>query len=427
MTGRYLANLLFFRFCHHLYSSRNCLRKLHNDYDYIGIQSSPGSQAILSSFGWTPRRCRDDGLHRTLLDTADTISVGLDRSGCVFVLSGFLITGILYDTQDDPKRLFKFYIRRTLRIFPLYYSIFLLILLATPIFHWIWKPGWFLWLVYLGNYGIPMKDRDSIALLTSGLSLTPALRLHFGHFWTLCVEEQFYLLWPLVVYLVKDRVRLRNVCLATVCIMPLLRLTARFTIPAALLHMDFLYTFTPFRIDSLLLGGFVALCLRGPEATRLKATAPWITTGLLALWVVAEGITHTVNHHFIANRYSSPWMTTIGFSLIDLFAAGVILLAIDPGTFIFSVLNLPLLRWLGGMSYGFYIFHQLFFDAYGRLTERIFGAVAPHLYPKRAVVAFCCTLFLAWLSFKFFESKFLKLKNRWAPNNLQKPGGASVR
>ena len=69
-----------------------------------------------------------------------------------FVLSGFLITGILYDTRDHPRRVRNFYMRRTLRIFPLYYAVLVGALLTTPIFHWLWSPAWLLWFTYLGNY-----------------------------------------------------------------------------------------------------------------------------------------------------------------------------------------------------------------------------------------------------------------------------------
>ena len=68
-----------------------------------------------------------------------------------FVLSGFLITGILWDTREQTHRMRNFYVRRTLRIFPLYYGLFLLLFLLTPLLHWQWNSGWLLWVTYLGN------------------------------------------------------------------------------------------------------------------------------------------------------------------------------------------------------------------------------------------------------------------------------------
>ena len=69
-----------------------------------------------------------------------------------FVLSGFLITGILWDTRDRPHAMRAFYIRRTLRIFPLYWGVFLVLLLLTPICRWQWSGAWLLWPLYVGNF-----------------------------------------------------------------------------------------------------------------------------------------------------------------------------------------------------------------------------------------------------------------------------------
>lgn len=143
-----------------------------------------------------------------------------------FVLSGFLITGILYDTRNTRHRFRNFYVRRTLRIFPLYYGILLAAVLLMPVFHWVFHPIWYLWPLYLENYGRFVWVHD---LHTTPYALdhllsarrhfaNPPLVFYLGHFWSLCVEEQFYLAWPLVVFLVKDRVRLRNVCAAALLV-----------------------------------------------------------------------------------------------------------------------------------------------------------------------------------------------------------------
>ncbi len=134
-----------------------------------------------------------------------------------FVLSGFLITGILYDSQDRPHRFRDFYARRTLRIFPLYYFVWIVVVLLAPWAEWQWSWRWALWPAYLGNYarflflhgaGDPYRfDRLTFGPLVRGWFGYP-MHLYIGHFWSLCVEEQFYLVWPWVVYAVRRRERL---------------------------------------------------------------------------------------------------------------------------------------------------------------------------------------------------------------------------
>jgi peptidoglycan/LPS O-acetylase OafA/YrhL len=336
-----------------------------------------------------------------------------------FVLSGFLITDILYDTRHASHRVRNFYVRRTLRIFPLYYAVLLLVLLSAPVFHWIWFRGCYLWPLYLGNYdrflfvGDYQRNASLFNTLNSSLPVSPPYSLQFVHFWTLCVEEQFYLVWPLVVFLVKDRIHLRNLCAAVVILVPLLRLLCVRTLPAPLLQAHFLYMFTPLRIDALLLGGFIALCLRGPEAELLFRLARPLVLSLPAAFVLVEAGTLIFAHHPLPAGFGTPWMSIIGFTLIDLFAAAILLLALVPTSFLYRIFNLLWLRRLGQMSYGFYIFHLLFYDAYRRLAVLLAGRNARSVELLTAVIGLLGTLLLSYLSFRFFESKFLRLKGRF--------------
>jgi peptidoglycan/LPS O-acetylase OafA/YrhL len=120
-----------------------------------------------------------------------------------FALSGFLITGILLDTRGTKGYFRNFFARRILRIFPLYYGVFVLLLLLTPFLHLQWHPGHLLYLVYLGNIAY---------LVNTGLGkIVPDVSLI--HFWSLAVEEQFYLIWPCVIFFITSRRRLVWVCL----------------------------------------------------------------------------------------------------------------------------------------------------------------------------------------------------------------------
>ncbi len=119
-----------------------------------------------------------------------------------FVLSGFLITGILLDTRELPGYFKNFYVRRALRIFPLYYTMLAVLFLLTPWLHLQWHTGHIAYLFYAGN--IAYNLNPDLAQVRPAVS--------FLHLWSLAVEEQFYLIWPLVVLMVSSRRRLAWIC-----------------------------------------------------------------------------------------------------------------------------------------------------------------------------------------------------------------------
>ena len=335
-----------------------------------------------------------------------------------FVLSGFLITGILYDTRHTAHRFRNFYVRRTLRIFPLFYGVLLIGLLLNPIFHWVWHPGWFLWPFYLGNYvrflWLPefLQDTGALEHLRSGLPFQSPFLLLLGHFWSLCVEEQFYLVWPFVVFLVKDRVRLRNICVA-VCFLSLAaRIACVFLVPKAYLDAELLNRLTPLRADALLLGGLIALMLRGPEGKWLRRISRPVFALFVTGFIAFEGVYLLYAHKVYQPRTGAPVLGTLGLTLIDLFAGLLILLSLDPTSRVYRIFTLRPLRRLGQMSYGFYVFHDIPHYAYRQLVYNTAGYVRGSTI-LIALVGFCGTLILSYLSFRFYESPFLRLKDRF--------------
>ena len=127
-----------------------------------------------------------------------------------FALSGYLITGILFDTREAHSRWRDFYIRRTLRIFPLFYGILLLLAVITPLVHWNWTWRWLSLPGYFFNFMPPTVPNhpEPLGVLTGWFHHRTAVNLVFFHFWTLCVEEQFYLVWPAVV----SWLRIASIC-----------------------------------------------------------------------------------------------------------------------------------------------------------------------------------------------------------------------
>jgi peptidoglycan/LPS O-acetylase OafA/YrhL len=211
-----------------------------------------------------------------------------------FVLSGFLITGILFDSLDDPHRVRNFYMRRTLRIFPLYYGLMLLLL---PFSYGQLSWSWLVWPAYLGNYArfwghyafdSPLYNLANLQP-TAKIAIhgTHQARLFLGHFWSLCVEEQFYLIWPWIVFWIRDRRKLLWICAVIIPICVAARVMSQHLLPLWMLHNDVLASATPFRFDALLLGGCIALWLRGPHADLLLRAARFAWPPVLAamfLW-----------------------------------------------------------------------------------------------------------------------------------------------
>jgi peptidoglycan/LPS O-acetylase OafA/YrhL len=330
-----------------------------------------------------------------------------------FVLSGFLITGILYDTRDDPRRLRNFYIRRTLRIFPLYYAVLLALFLLTPVMHWAWTWQWIAWPLYLGNFLrflYPHLNNGFVATFADAHLVSrayPNLDLRLGHFWTLCVEEQFYLLWPSIVFTVRDRRKLIAICITCIILAPLARTLATTLLPQALVSGDVVFHATPFRFDTLLVGALIALLYRGAHRAEMQKAAQAVlaiavlcTLAVCGYWIRfhRSSLNNAVEHH--------PWM----FTVIALFSGALMLRTLLPGTIPYRILNLRWLRLVGTVSYGAYVFHDIPHGEYLRLVAHYSHHGVRGI---TAVFGLVMTLALAFLSYHFFELPILRLKDRF--------------
>lgn len=321
---------------------------------------------------------------------ADSGWMGVDL---FFVLSGFLITGILFDTAFTENKAKNFYARRALRIFPLFYGVLVGLLLLTPVLHLHWRPGHLLFFFYLSN----MTDffAPNLAPVHNWINL--------GHLWSLAVEEQFYMLWPFVVWWIRDRRKLLWIILGVLIAGPLLRglLLWEGMNPGTISRL--LIT----RADSLLFGGAVALIVRGPEADRIPVRQ--ILTVSSALFVLLLFLSH-------GPVADSPWMSSIGYSVIAACSACLVFLAQQGSNWVSRSFEHPFLRFFGRYSYGLYIYHGIYFVYLRHLSGSLQNVVHSETLAQLLDFAFGfgISIGLAMLSYHCFEAPILRLKRKFA-------------
>ena len=326
-----------------------------------------------------------------------------------FALSGFLITGILWDRLDRPQWWREFYIRRSLRIFPLYY----LVLLATALIAF--------------ALGATLKGTAKIGFDFLYLSDVPwlwgemfgfPLQAYLAHFWSLAVEEQFYLIWPfLLVAFRNSRRGAMKLCVAVWLTSFAFRLVAVSYGWSWLWPHHFLLS----RAGELCAGSLLALALRHtslnvPAFLRVvRWTFCLSLAGVAVMLVVVPGL----------SLMDSRW-STLGVAVLSVLFTSLIALCIDPRTIGKLFLN-PVLRWIGRISYGIYVYHLLLYGVFRRVATWM----APHAAPLESslllvAVGICGTLCVASSSFYIIELPLLSLKDRLTVNSAAVKRGAEV-
>ena len=343
------------------------------------------------------------GIAVTMVIFFHSIKLGCGWSGVqiFFVLSGFLITSILLRDSDLPVGFYlkRFYWRRALRIFPLYYGYVLVMAIIFALFK---APAPF--------------GQDWPYLLTYTLNfrhISPNFGpgIYYGRFWTLAVEEQFYLVWPLLIYFFP-RKYFAGLIMAILVIGPVFRGVSAYLL-GPFLHSDSLvgqavYYLTPGQMDSFAAGAAIVLfgnrLRRRSIAVFIGCTVVLLACGQLNAFLCTgklalnHGLGYEVN---MFRGYQHIW----GYTLINFWAGSLILVA-SSKNWISSLLAFPYLAYLGKISYGMYVYHQIILYA-GLLR---FGSLYMNtrhgfLYYYLAVVL------ISSLSYRFYESRFLALKN----------------
>jgi peptidoglycan/LPS O-acetylase OafA/YrhL len=310
-----------------------------------------------------------------------------------FVLSGFLITGVLLDAKGRAGYFRAFYGRRVLRIFPLYYLLLVTLAFILPRF---------------GTVPAPLRaDAGAMKLAWVYLSnWTEDVPGVIGHCWSLALEEQFYLLWPFVVAALSPRALPRFCVLLAV-----VALGFRIGVRAFGLPPEIAYQNTLARMDALALGAAAAALLRDPPsvsrlAPRLRPALIVATIGLAA--TAASGLARIG----LVTQVAGYSLLAIVFTL--LIAVGVIEQAAGGGRLSGALSSRPL-RLFGKYSYAIYIFHLpvhtfvskvmladwLAYRGAGRYVAVQIGY---------ALVMTALLLGLAVLSYHLFERHFLRLK-----------------
>jgi peptidoglycan/LPS O-acetylase OafA/YrhL len=350
-----------------------------------------------------------NGVERSIVLVTGYGTYGVDL---FFILSGFLITGILYDTHDKPDYFRNFYMRRVLRIFPLYYGVLALVFFVAPLIpllrgptldHLVENQAW-AWL-YAVNIHVAKHGEWSLS--------------YIDHFWSLAVEEQFYFFWPLVVFLLARRPR---ALIAMTLGLSLCAMAARLT--GSLMGLSWFTTgvLTPFRLDGLALGAFLAVAARQPRGlARLAQALPWVTT------IVGGPLVATVVWTRLVSRQGVEAVGAVRPALILVLLACLLMWAVmAPGRSAISRFfrSRPMV-FLGTYSYGLYVYHH-FISYYlsANSTElelaRLLGSHGAAV-ALQAVLGASASLAVAYLSYELVEKRFLRLKRLFGTANEPAP------
>lgn len=298
-----------------------------------------------------------------------------------FVLSGFLITRILLSAKDQSNYFSNFYIRRSLRIFPLYYFALCIYLLSASFLHEETSSAtWYFW-SYLQNIAMTFK-------LNIGGPL---------HFWSLAVEEHFYLFWPVVIYYTAAK-HLPAIIASVVIFSIIIRIL--------LFYNGYeVFYFTGTTMDALAIGAMLAI--KEKDNSLFKRSQSFylysflsIIAATIVLWSFSGG-----KGLLFIQAFKGTFVAFIYFLLLAL------VISLKKNSAVKNFLNHRFLLFTGKISYGLYVYHVLCFSFYLKYLKSSYLLLD-------FVGCFILSYVVSSVSYYFFEVRFLKLKDRWARKEI---------
>jgi len=338
----------------------------------------------------------------------------------LFVLSGFLITRVLFsDIESTPSLgpcLKRFYIRRSLRIFPVYYLYLVVLLVLMPFFGALYDQ-------VHDQIGFAFVHVYNLFVLTKAHHYTHVL----DHLWSMSVEEQFYLVWPLVVYFV-GRKRLPWLCIAVILVAPVIRWATVAYWPPDGWSIQFIsrekaffavYFSTASHIDAFAFGALL-------NYIRIKPRAWWVPFSLLVSYLIAVPV-----QGWGILPIGSPWVAPLslgyplslpnghqyvwGYSVVY-FNMALLIYAISHAGWIQDFFSMKALDWLGQRAYPIYEVHYGILFAMEPLLRVMYHALGSWylatflFFPLWASVVFVVS---HWIHEKIEKPAF-RLKDRFS-------------
>lgn len=329
-----------------------------------------------------------------------------------FVLSGFLISGIIYNARDEGKGfgefLRLFYIRRSLRLFPLLYGyvavlLVMVLLLGRP------EQVRSTW-IYISTYSLNF------------LSLFKSYAPHgtFTHMWSLCVEWQLYIIWPLLLWCLP-RTRRGATMVLLVAVAPILRILtykAAIVLPGLVSFankyqaLNAVYVMPWSHIDAFALGAL--LCNVNVRKFFARPTTLWVTTAMVLISGAAAA-------YFGDDSYkvrSLGWpriMTSLhqwiwGYTLLNVLSASILACTYESSVQLLSFTKSKILQYLGLISYGIYVLHPLGVELAQKLN--LFSSSHALYAATGLAITVFAAVALASVSYFLWEKRFLRMKEK---------------